>query len=117
RLLWMGVGKQDSLHDRLLAVHQILDKGGVNHIWEESEGGHVWGEWRTYLTEFASLLFQNPPPDQPKLMPASGPAPSPRKPTADSYLNQSLALYQAGKYPESIAAAREALKLRPDFAA
>jgi tetratricopeptide (TPR) repeat protein len=38
------------------------------------------------------------------------------KPPAESYLDQSLALYKAGKYADSIAAAREALKLRPDYA-
>lgn len=37
-------------------------------------------------------------------------------PTAEGYLNESLVFYQSGKYPESIAAAREALKLRPDYA-
>jgi tetratricopeptide (TPR) repeat protein len=37
-------------------------------------------------------------------------------PTAEGYLNQSLVLYQAGKRAESIAAAREAVKLRPDYA-
>jgi protein O-mannosyl-transferase len=36
--------------------------------------------------------------------------------SAESCLNQSLALYTAGKYPESIAAAREALKLKPNYA-
>jgi tetratricopeptide (TPR) repeat protein len=38
-------------------------------------------------------------------------------PTAEGYLNQSLVLYQAGKYAESITAAREALKIRPGYAA
>lgn len=37
-------------------------------------------------------------------------------PTAEGYLNQSLVLYQAGKFAESIAAAREALKIKPDYA-
>jgi tetratricopeptide (TPR) repeat protein len=37
------------------------------------------------------------------------------KPTPESYLNQSLVLYQQGKFEESILAAREALKLRPDY--
>jgi protein O-mannosyl-transferase len=37
------------------------------------------------------------------------------KPTAESYLNQSLTLYQQGRFEESIQAAREALKLRPDY--
>ncbi|MDE3196291.1 MAG: tetratricopeptide repeat protein, partial [Acidobacteriota bacterium] len=36
--------------------------------------------------------------------------------SADAYVAQSLAFYRAGQYPESIQAAREALKLRPDYA-
>ena len=48
---------------------------------------------------------------QPTPTPAAGP------PTPESYLNQSLDLYRAGKFPESIGAARQALKLRPDYAA
>ncbi len=35
--------------------------------------------------------------------------------TADAYVSQSLAFYQAGKYPECIAAAQAALKLRPAY--
>lgn len=60
KLLWMGAGKLDSLHDGLLAIHQNLEKVGVNHVWVESEGGHVWSEWRGYLPQFAALLFQEP---------------------------------------------------------
>jgi protein O-mannosyl-transferase len=37
------------------------------------------------------------------------------KPSPESYLNQSLALYRQSKFDESIQAAREALKLRPDY--
>jgi len=36
--------------------------------------------------------------------------------TADDYLNESNALWRAGKFPECIAAARQALKLRPGYA-
>jgi len=59
KLLWMGVGKQDGLHDGLLTIHQNLEKAGVHHVWVESEGGHVWETWRGYLPQFASLLFQD----------------------------------------------------------
>ncbi len=38
------------------------------------------------------------------------------QPTADHYLNLSLLYHQAGKYQESIDAARKALQLKPDFA-
>ena len=37
------------------------------------------------------------------------------KPTPETWLNESLELYRQGKFNESIAAAREALKLRPDY--
>ena len=37
------------------------------------------------------------------------------KPTPESYLNRSLELYQQGKFEESIQAAQEALKVRPDY--
>jgi tetratricopeptide (TPR) repeat protein len=40
---------------------------------------------------------------------------TPFKPAPESYLNASLALYQQGKFDDSIQAAREALKLRPDY--
>ncbi len=72
KLLWMGVGKQDGLHDGLLAIHQNLEKANVRHVWVEGEGGHVWGEWRGYLARFASLLFQDTPPKATR--PASPPA-------------------------------------------
>jgi tetratricopeptide (TPR) repeat protein len=38
------------------------------------------------------------------------------KPTAETYLNQSLALYQQHRFDECIEAARQALQLRPDYA-
>jgi Flp pilus assembly protein TadD len=37
-------------------------------------------------------------------------------PTADSYLEQSLTLYKAGRYPESVSAAEQALLLKPGYA-
>lgn len=37
-------------------------------------------------------------------------------PTPESYLNLSLAYYQARRFPESIVAAQQALKLRPAYA-
>jgi enterochelin esterase-like enzyme len=74
KLLWMGVGKQDGLHDGLFAIHQNLEKANVKHVWVESEGGHVWGEWRGYLAEFAPLLFQDSP-EVPEPVKAAAPKP------------------------------------------
>ena len=41
---------------------------------------------------------------------------TPQGRTPESYLSQSLAEFQAGKYQDSIASARAALKIRPEFA-
>ena len=38
-------------------------------------------------------------------------------PGVEGLLNESLAMYQAGKYVECIAAARAAIKIKPDYAA
>ena len=38
------------------------------------------------------------------------------QPTAENYLNLSLLYHQAGKYPECIEAARQAIRLKPDYA-
>jgi tetratricopeptide (TPR) repeat protein len=40
----------------------------------------------------------------------------PAKPTAEDFINESLGLNQTGRYAESIAAARKALRLKPDSA-
>jgi uncharacterized protein (TIGR02996 family) len=48
-------------------------------------------------------------------LPTSAPAQG-TEASADDLLNSSMHLYQMGKYPESLTAAREALKLRPNFA-
>ncbi len=79
RLLWMGVGKQDSLHDGLLAIHENLTKAGTKHIWVEGEGGHVWGEWREYLSQFAALLFQDAPAVVPEPRPTTTNPNAPKK--------------------------------------
>ena len=47
---------------------------------------------------------------------SSGNAALPAKPTAEDFINESLGLNQAGRYVESIAAARKALQLSPNSA-
>jgi tetratricopeptide (TPR) repeat protein len=44
------------------------------------------------------------------------PSPNAAAPSADDFVAQSLHWYRAGKYEECIAAAREALRIRPDYA-
>jgi len=40
----------------------------------------------------------------------------PKKTSAESYLNKSVVYHQQGRYQECVAAARQAIKVRPDYA-
>jgi enterochelin esterase family protein len=57
RILWIGVGKADSLLKRNQAFHEWLAQKGVRHTWVVSEGGHEWPVWRAYLPQFLELAF------------------------------------------------------------
>lgn len=58
RLLWLGIGTDDFLHDPVKQSHETLQAAGVNHVWIESSGAHVWTVWRKYLADYATRLFQ-----------------------------------------------------------
>ena len=57
-LLWIGIGTEDPFHDGVKTTHENLDKVGVRNVWVETGGGHVWTNWRKYMTDFAPRLFQ-----------------------------------------------------------
>ncbi len=57
RLLWIGIGTEDSLHDGVKASHKNLESAGIKHVWVETGGAHTWTVWRKYLADFAPRLF------------------------------------------------------------
>jgi enterochelin esterase family protein len=57
KLIWLGIGTGDSLHDGVKASHDNLEQAGIRHVWVESSGAHVWTVWRKYLTDLAPRLF------------------------------------------------------------
>ena len=57
-LLWIAVGKDDSLLKRNEAFHAWLEKEGIAHTWTVSEGAHEWPVWRSYLPQFLELIFR-----------------------------------------------------------
>jgi enterochelin esterase-like enzyme len=59
RLLWVGCGKQDFLYQANRQFVDLLKNGGVNMLYHETEGSHVWSVWRRYLNETAPMLFQH----------------------------------------------------------
>ena len=58
KLYWIGIGKTDFLYKNVADYRAKLDGMGMKYTYFESEGGHVWTNWRVYLSQFAPLLFK-----------------------------------------------------------
>ena len=57
-LYWIGIGKDDFLYDENVRYRELLDSKGHPYTYRESEGGHIWRNWRIYLGEYTQLLFK-----------------------------------------------------------
>ena len=57
-LLWIGCGNTDFLHSANVEFVSNLNENGYPHEYLENEGGHIWRNWRVYLTEFVPKLFK-----------------------------------------------------------
>ena len=55
---WMAIGRTDFLYDMNKIYREGLDKMGCKYTYMETDGGHIWRNWRVYLTEFAQKLFK-----------------------------------------------------------
>ncbi len=58
KLYWIGIGNKDFLYNLDKDYRAKLDSLGMKYTYVESKGGHVWTNWRDYLTEFAPQLFK-----------------------------------------------------------
>mgnify|MGYP002517597687 CR=1 FL=1 len=58
RLYWIAIGRDDFLYEENVRYRQLLDKGGFPYTYVESEEGHIWRNWRVYLSQFAPQLFK-----------------------------------------------------------
>jgi enterochelin esterase family protein len=41
-----------------VSFHQLLDQHHIMHVFAETEGAHVWWNWRDYLVDYAPRLFR-----------------------------------------------------------
>jgi enterochelin esterase-like enzyme len=57
KLYWIGIGEKDFLYKAGVEYREKLDKIGMPYEYLESEGGHVWTNWRVYLSTFVPKLF------------------------------------------------------------
>lgn len=58
KLYWLGIGRDDFLYQANKDFRARLDKLGLKYEFLETDGGHVWTCWRTYLSVFAPKLFK-----------------------------------------------------------
>ncbi|MBR2205961.1 MAG: esterase [Prevotella sp.] len=59
RLFWIAIGKEDFLMRMNNELREYLDAKGYPYEYYENDGGHIWRNWRIYLTMFAQKLFKD----------------------------------------------------------
>ena len=57
-LYWIAIGKTDFLYKANREYRKLLDEKGYPYEYFENEDGHIWRNWRIYLTEFVPRLFK-----------------------------------------------------------
>ena len=57
-LLWIGCGNTDFLYKSNIDFMEKMNQAGYPYTYRESDGGHIWRNWRIYLSEFVPLLFK-----------------------------------------------------------
>lgn len=57
-LLWIGCGSSDFLIKSNRDFVTKLKEAGHPHTYMETDGGHIWRNWRIYFTEFVPLIFK-----------------------------------------------------------
>ncbi|MCR5077270.1 MAG: esterase [Prevotella sp.] len=58
KLFWIGIGKTDFLYKNNADLRKYLDGKHYPYTYMETEGGHIWRNWRVYLSEFAQKVFK-----------------------------------------------------------
>ena len=58
KLYWMGMGKTDFLYQSTVDLRAFWDSKGYKYEYVETDGGHIWRNWRIYLTMFAQKIFK-----------------------------------------------------------
>ena len=58
KLYWIAIGKEDFLMQMNAELRQYLDEHHYPYEYYENDGGHIWRNWRIYLTLFAQKIFK-----------------------------------------------------------
>ena len=58
KLYWIAIGNTDFLFQANTDFRKILDNNKYPYTYYETGEGHIWKNWRIYLTEFVPMLFK-----------------------------------------------------------
>ena len=58
KLYWIAIGNTDFLYPANETYRNYLDSKGYKYEYVETDGGHIWRNWRIYLTDFSQKLFK-----------------------------------------------------------
>jgi enterochelin esterase-like enzyme len=58
KLFYIACGKADFCFEGVQTLRKKLDEKNFKYIYNETEGGHTWANWRVYLSDFAPKLFK-----------------------------------------------------------
>ena len=58
KLVYYAMGKSDFLYQSVAPTRAIFEKHGIKHVYNESDGGHTWINWRRYFIDLAPRLFR-----------------------------------------------------------
>ena len=57
KLYWIAIGNTDFLYQANTDFRKVLDANKYPYVYYETGEGHIWKNWRIYLTEFLPKLF------------------------------------------------------------
>ena len=57
KLFWIGIGKDDFLYSLNTMFRKKMDIAEYPYTYYETDKGHVWSNWRIYLTQFIQKIF------------------------------------------------------------
>lgn len=58
KLYWIAIGDKDFLYNDNVKFRKLLDENNYPYTYYETPEGHIWKNWRIYLSEFAPQLFK-----------------------------------------------------------
>jgi len=58
KLYYIAIGETDFLYAANKGLREKLDAKGYKYTYLETPGGHIWRNWRIYLTDFSQKLFK-----------------------------------------------------------